>query len=146
MDELLTYMAVEAMLWHWDGYTTSNNYRVYHDPKSGKFQMFPWGSDQTWVDEWYGPFDAGGRIFTWCMASRTCVLDYLDAMEEVADVMDSLDIDGDMDHLLEWLDEDIQADPRKEWSQSTRRSYLENTRQTIATTAQRMRDEAAARR
>lgn len=146
MDELLTYMAVEAMLWHWDGYTTSNNYRVYHDPKSGKFQMFPWGSDQTWVDEWYGPFDAGGRIFSWCMQESDCLDLYLDKMEAVADVMDSLDMQRRMADLLDILDTDIQGDPRKEWDTGTRNSYLRATTQTIDTTAQRMRDEAASRR
>ena len=41
--------AVERYLGHWDGYTTKNNYYLVSDP-SGRFQMLPWGTDQTWVE------------------------------------------------------------------------------------------------
>lgn len=145
MDAFLTYMAVEAMVWHWDGYTTSNNYRVYHDPRTGRFFFLPWGTDQTWVDEWYGPFDAGGRIFRWCMAYEPCVEAYTEKMVVVADTLDATDVAGQMNGLLGMLAEDIAADPRKEWSQGTRQSYLQRTRDTLSTTADRMREEAASR-
>lgn len=146
MDEFLTYMAVEALLWHWDGYTTSNNYRVYHDPTTGKFSIIPWGTDQTWVDEWYGPFDAYGRIFQWCMADLDCTSDYLDKMDYVADTMDTLDIGGEATSLLAMLQDDIETDPRAEFSIGTHNSYVRATYATIGSTAQRIRDAAADKR
>lgn len=146
MDQLLRYMAVEAAVWHWDGYTTSNNYRVYLDPRTGRFSMVPWGTDQTWVDEWYGPFDARGRIFAWCLQNDGCEADYLDRLDEVADVVDSLTLADTMATWLALLDADIRSDPRREWTDGTRNAYLRATRDTISTTADRIRAAADSRR
>jgi spore coat protein H len=51
MDCMLSFMALEVMMWHWDGYTIHrNNYRVYHEPSANKVYFFPHGMDQMfWV-------------------------------------------------------------------------------------------------
>ena len=47
VDRFLTFMALEAMTAHWDGYCPNrNNYRVYHDPKTDKLVFLPHGTDQ----------------------------------------------------------------------------------------------------
>jgi spore coat protein CotH len=47
VDRFITMMALEVMTWHWDGYgMKSNNYRIYHDPKSDKLVFIPHGMDQ----------------------------------------------------------------------------------------------------
>jgi len=47
LDRFLDFIALEIMVWHWDGYYMKrNNYRVYHDPDSGKVHFFPHGMDQ----------------------------------------------------------------------------------------------------
>lgn len=60
MDELLdverfiTFMALEHMLCHWDGYCQQrNNYRIYFDPKSKKAVFIPHGMDQMFGDPNY---------------------------------------------------------------------------------------------
>jgi hypothetical protein len=52
IDSLFTFMAIELMLCHWDGYTgNKNNYRVYFDPgNSGKMSYLPHGMDQLFGD------------------------------------------------------------------------------------------------
>jgi len=46
-DRFLTFMAMEVMLGHRDGYCLArNNFRVYHDPESGKLVFIPHGMDQ----------------------------------------------------------------------------------------------------
>jgi hypothetical protein len=46
LDAFSTYWAMEALLGHWDGYTSNrNNFYVYHDPTSGKLRFLPWGID-----------------------------------------------------------------------------------------------------
>lgn len=46
-DRFLTYMALEVILWDWDGYPMKhNNYRIYHDPVSDKLVFIPHGMDQ----------------------------------------------------------------------------------------------------
>lgn len=51
MDSMLSFMALEMMTWHWDGYVMKrNNYRVYHDPTADKIYFLPHGMDQMfWV-------------------------------------------------------------------------------------------------
>ena len=47
IDRFLSFMAIETMTWHADGYSMrKNNYRVYHDPATGKMVFFPDGMDQ----------------------------------------------------------------------------------------------------
>lgn len=47
LDRFIDFIALEIMTWHWDGYYMKrNNYRVYHDPDSGKLHFFPHGMDQ----------------------------------------------------------------------------------------------------
>ena len=47
VDRFLSFAALEMMTWHWDGYLLKkNNYRIYHDPDSGKMTFLPHGMDQ----------------------------------------------------------------------------------------------------
>jgi hypothetical protein len=47
MDRFMTFMAMERLLCHWDGYScNTNNYRLYFDPESGKAIFLPHGMDQ----------------------------------------------------------------------------------------------------
>jgi hypothetical protein len=59
VQQVATYFAVNMVLDHWDGYF--NNYFTYHDPKTGKWQMYPWDQDKTW-----GYYDGipPGQVFT----------------------------------------------------------------------------------
>lgn len=47
VDGFLRYMAVQMAVMTWDFYpNTGNNFYLYHDPATGRFEWFPW--DQTW--------------------------------------------------------------------------------------------------
>ncbi len=51
LDRFLSFAALEMLTWHWDGYVMKkNNYRVYHDPDSGKLVFFAHGMDQMFWD------------------------------------------------------------------------------------------------
>jgi spore coat protein H len=46
VDRFLTFMAVEVLVGHADGYSMDrNNFRIYHDPKSRRFVFIPHGLD-----------------------------------------------------------------------------------------------------
>jgi spore coat protein CotH len=64
LERFLSFVAVEMLAWHWDGYAMKrNNYRVYHDPASGRFVFLPHGMDQMF-DHARGPIvpDADGLV------------------------------------------------------------------------------------
>ncbi len=47
MDRFLTFVAMDAILWNWDGYAQNkNNYRLFSDRKTGKMVFMPHGLDQ----------------------------------------------------------------------------------------------------
>ncbi len=47
VDRFISFLAVEMMARHFDGYAMSkNNYWIYHDPASGKMTFIPHGMDQ----------------------------------------------------------------------------------------------------
>lgn len=51
MERFLTFMALEVIAWHWDGYTLKgNNYRVFHDALRDKITFIPSGMDQMFSD------------------------------------------------------------------------------------------------
>ncbi len=44
------FLAVEQFVNHWDGYTQVNNYRIYRNPKTDRFEFLPHGADQLFED------------------------------------------------------------------------------------------------
>lgn len=47
VDRFLSFMALETLLWHWDGYTLHrNNFRVFHDRTADRMVFLPHGMDQ----------------------------------------------------------------------------------------------------
>jgi hypothetical protein len=51
VERFITFSVLEMLTWHWDGYTLKrNNYRVYHDPDSGRIVFLPHGMDQMFWD------------------------------------------------------------------------------------------------
>lgn len=58
VDRFITFMALERMTCHWDGYCQSaNNYRVYFDPETERAVFLPHGADQTFGETGMGLFD-----------------------------------------------------------------------------------------
>lgn len=65
LEEFFTFMAMERMLCHWDGYANNaNNYRVYFNPKTGKAMFLPHGMDQMWGEIGMGLFDDSDKLMT----------------------------------------------------------------------------------
>lgn len=47
VDRFISFVAMETILAHWDGYTMNrNNYRIFHDRESGRLVFIPQGLDQ----------------------------------------------------------------------------------------------------
>jgi hypothetical protein len=46
------FWAMETLLGHWDGYAeNANNYYLYFNPESERFELIPWGLDQSFVGQ-----------------------------------------------------------------------------------------------
>lgn len=61
IDRFRDFWAMELLTGHWDGYTNNaNNYMLYHDPSTGRFQFLPWGTDNT-----FERAIPRGRVYAW---------------------------------------------------------------------------------
>ena len=48
VDQFISFIAMEVILGHWDGYTLGrNNFRVFHDRETDRLVFLPHGLDQT---------------------------------------------------------------------------------------------------
>ncbi|HTE19991.1 MAG TPA: CotH kinase family protein [Armatimonadota bacterium] len=71
VDRFLTFVAMELMTCHWDGYTQGrNNYRFYFNPKNGKLQFFPHGMDQLFGDPNFDVRGVRGTMLTQAVMSN----------------------------------------------------------------------------
>jgi len=134
----LKFTAVEGAVDQWDmyGYTyfDPNNFRLYHDPASGKFTFLPWGMDLSLkpfldgsmvhvplfkvpvYENKPGNHDAGGLIFRRCLASPSCKNQYAQALKSVADLYDAQKLDELAAQYYAQIKEHVYRDWRKEYS------------------------------
>lgn len=140
MDQWMLNMAVEHATWHWDGYWTENNHRMYLDPETDRWTILPHGADQTWVDGWPEPYTASSqpRLYDFCLAVPSCRAMYADQLRRVADAMDGLALEPTLDALIALTEPEFDADPRKEEADQ-RPGQLDSTRVRIQTVAEALR-------
>jgi spore coat protein H len=71
VDRFATYCALQIMTWDWDGYLMNrNNYRVYHDPNTGKMVFLPHGMDQMFWETTHFPLPRPNHRFNGLIANR----------------------------------------------------------------------------
>jgi hypothetical protein len=113
--ELVTALAVEAWIGHWDGYgPTRNNYSLHLDD-DGVLSLLVSGTDQTFAAA-IEPYDGKGRLLRACLDDVGCWLDYTRALARI----DALVLDPALIPRLRAVSAAIRplvvADPRRESS------------------------------
>lgn len=121
-DRFLRHCALEGLVNQWDGYAYTrfgpNNYRIYHDPSTGKFSLLPWGMDMSMK-----PFegqqnldldDPSGLLLARCLASEGCRATYRAIVEEEAARFAALDLPAVADAARAQIEAAVAEDPRKE--------------------------------
>jgi spore coat protein CotH len=100
LSEMTRMWATEKYIGQWDGYAGSeaewlpNNYYLYSDP-NGRFQMMPWGNDESWQTRYRLPFDgSAGLLFDSCLADSACAALYRQSVVHVRDAITSMHLDS----------------------------------------------------
>jgi len=130
VERFLSFMALEVLLWDWDGYPMKpNNYRIYHDPESDRLVFFPHGMDQLF-ERPDGPIlpHMGGLVARALVETPAGRARYLERLREILDTLflpDAIDrrilevrdrllsparvrgLSGGLDQRIEWLRERI---------------------------------------
>ncbi|HTT95028.1 MAG TPA: CotH kinase family protein [Solirubrobacterales bacterium] len=101
LTEMTKDFLVEKFVGNFDGYAgiapdyyRPNNFYLYSDT-AGRFQLMPWGTDQTWQSDEHVDFGTGGGIlFSECMADLAgCRQTYLQAAREGLSALDATTLD-----------------------------------------------------
>jgi len=115
LDRFYTFWAMELIVMHADGYArNTNNFFVYHDPTSGKFQFMPWGIDSILFPDGVLPWEAqrppdqvwaegalAWRLYRYAETRPQ----YLDRIEQMLDqVWDEPAILGEIDRMENLVD------------------------------------------
>ena len=86
VDDFALFLALEQFVGHFDGYTQTNNYRVYNDPAQQKFHFFPHGADQVFEDLTSGIFsEQRGILGRALLQTEQGKQHYLRAVQFIAD-------------------------------------------------------------
>jgi hypothetical protein len=141
LGEMTTMWAVEKYVGQWDGYSgrdgafQPNNYYLYSDP-SGRFQMIPWGTDETWLQSRPVTFDGrAGLLFNECLEDPICEALYRESLGAAAAAIAGLDLRAQASELAATLGpwQQLEAgNDRREHSLHEIREAVAATRRFIA--------------
>lgn len=101
LEEMTRMWAAEKYIGQWDGYAgrdgeewLPNNYYLYGDP-AGRFQMLPWGNDESWQTAYRLPFDGrAGLLFNRCLDDAACAAIYRRSVAAVRDAIAGMSLDA----------------------------------------------------
>jgi len=119
-DTFLTQWAIEAFISHWDAYEFSiiNNYRVYHDPVTGRWSIIPTGIDQTFIGD-QDPWGVYGVLAARCRNEPDCDAAFAARLAQVNQHFVADDMVARAQAIRAQITPDVYADPRKEYSNAT---------------------------
>lgn len=115
-DTFLSQWAVESIINHWDGgiFDILNNYRVYHNPVTGKWVMIPTGMDQSFnegqrpVDPW----QPNSIIARRCLQEKPCEDAFAARLKEVLTLFEAEDFAALAAGLRTQITAEVALEPR----------------------------------
>ncbi len=131
LEQVRRTLALGVASMHWDGYVNTNNYRLYQDPTTGRFDLLPWGADETWDRQPLHPWASRGVLLPRCLADPACAMGYDEELRAAADQVERLDLAGLARAIAAGLRPAIEADARREFDMRTHDAMLEHTVQQI---------------
>lgn len=126
-DEVITTLAVETWIGHWDGYGPTRNNYSFHIDDRGQLSLLASGTDQTFAAE-IDLFAGQGRLLNACLTDAVCWMDYATALDDVMATVDRRDFETELRDLSAFLRPRLVADPRRE---STVEEYDDGLQATI---------------
>lgn len=142
--EMTRMWAAEKYVGQWDGYAgydgegLPNNYYLYSD-SSGRFQMMPWGNDESWQTwtRWRVPFGGGGgEMFNRCLDDDACSEIYRRAVIAVRDAVATMHLDSlavkTAAMLAPWQALERQESTREEHDAEEIQNVVDDAREFIA--------------
>ncbi|MEE9385831.1 MAG: CotH kinase family protein [Nannocystaceae bacterium] len=109
---VLDFVAAETFVGHFDGYWTSHNYFIYHEPTLNRWTWSPWSLDQTLIRK-TNPFRSKGYLARKCRNRPDCLVDYIGRGIMLADTVSTMGLHDEIDRVLDLIDYASHNDTRK---------------------------------
>lgn len=121
-NEVLSCMATEVFIGHWDGYAPARNNYFLHVDADGVWRLLPWGADQTFVERW-PLYEGSGILLQRCLQDSACVAAWTAALDAVATDVAAMDHRAQVRTLAAHLQPFHAADPRREYGAHSLDTY-----------------------
>ena len=126
-DEVLTMMATEIYIGHWDGYAPTRNNYFFHLDDTGRLSLLPWGTDQTFAHPLH-LHRGQGLLLSYCLEDDACRLRYDEAIGALVDTLDGLDLVDRLDAQADRIEPHVRRDPRREHPMEVFHAVVDQTR------------------
>jgi hypothetical protein len=110
-DRIITTMAVEQYIGHWDGYAPTRNNWVMHVDDIGRLSLQPWGTDQCFGRN-NDIYSGQGRLFQTCLANVACRNAYEGKFGQIMQTLDGLDLETRIRDTYAVIRPFVEIDPR----------------------------------
>jgi hypothetical protein len=110
MKQMTLGWAVELYVGHWDGYVMNRNNYFLNFDKTGRVTLLPWGTDQTWNGS-LAYFRSPALMINKCWAVPQCKLLYEQALAEVANKAEKIDLQTMAGDVSRAITEAVALDP-----------------------------------
>ena len=121
VQQYLKTMAVDVMTGNWDGYIGNrNNYFLYRDQVTGRFEFIPYDLDNTFGIDWLGEDWSDRSIYNWHREERPLYVKILQVDEyreqftvyikKLADYMTSNDLNQEMERWKQQISSHVGLD------------------------------------
>lgn len=124
--EVITTLAIETWIGHWDGYGPTRNNYSFHFDDQGVLTLLASGTDQTF-GSYIDMFSGQGRLLNACLTDAVCWMEYATALDDLMVTLDGRDFETELRNLSAFLRPRLVADPRRESSVEDYDAGLEAT-------------------
>jgi hypothetical protein len=122
-DALFDMWAVDLVIGNVDGYIRrGNNYHLYHEPSSDRWWMIPWDENQAFWNDFDvhapnvdDPDSWPGLLYRHCSISEACVARLDQHILDVADMVESMDLEQEARDLRRRIRDASRHDPKAEF-------------------------------
>ncbi len=116
-DRIITTMAVEQYIGHWDGYAPTRNNWLMHVDGEGRLSLQPWGTDQCFGRN-NNIYEGQGRLFQTCMNNVGCRNAYEGKFGDIMRVVDELNLEPTIRAVFDVIRPSVAEDPRSPYREA----------------------------
>ncbi|MFZ4737356.1 MAG: lectin-like protein [Bradymonadia bacterium] len=110
-DRILSTIATEQFIGHWDGYAPTRNNWLMHVTRNGRLSLQPWGTDQCFERN-LDLYSGQGRLLQYCMTDVPCRNAYEVRLGRVLDAIEGLDLENRAREVFDVIAPEVDTDSR----------------------------------